>query len=593
MKRFKKTLLFTFLFSLCACTPPKPEPTVSPTKEPSLFLKMDENTQLTVDETNYSETTINNYEIGFSKVEESEEGLIKLTDRGVIINKTKIDGILRLEINFSSLSEATLYYGDYFLSFTNSVKLKEQNTINIASYCSYFVIQSVGESIVKDITIGYDKDSVEEDEELPTFVINTENHASVTSRHSYVNCEISYHNPENEEESFDNAPATIKVRGNSTTLFPKFGYRLKFDEKQSFFGLKSNKSWALLADYLDGSKMHNYSALSFAEMVRKNTGTFCVTSHHVRYYLNGKDMGLFLLCEHINENKGRLDIKQDNLWEIEPENINFYVERDFGPAHDYYDVEGEDYFFFNNPDNYPSSNSKIEQYVFALKYPEKEDFYEELEDGSINEHTQEFQTFFNYVKDYISECALSLANYVKNQSYYSQITDKVDLDSLALFSITDQMFCESDHSQKSFKMYRRNGGKLEFGPNWDYDSCVDSMFYSGSYVLNPYEPYSPNKKGAYYPNCKSTWFGEDWGYSLFKDNINGVKHFKKIWKNISKDMIKEYLNAQLLEMKYIANMLKIDTSIWMDNAYHCVFDNLTFHYKWISTESYYLKDYFS
>ena len=583
----KKFLLLLPLLLLPGCHDSKPLPTPTPTREPNIFINLDENTALNVDETGYSEITINNYEFGFSKVEEDENKLIKITDRGIIMNKTMIDGICRMTINFSTLNEATLYYGDYFLSFTNSVALKKQNIINIPSYCSYFVIQSIGESIVKDISIGYDKDSAEVEEELPIFIVNTE--APVASRHTYVNCEISYQNPANEEENFENAPATIKRRGNSTTMFPKFGYRLKFAEKQSFFGLKSNKSWALLADYLDGSKMHNYSALSFASMVRKNSDTFAVSSYHVRYYLNGKDMGLFLLCEHVNENKGRLNIKQDNIWELDPKDINFYAERDFGPEHDYYEIEGENYFVYTNQDNYPSSSSKIDHYVFALKYPEKEDFYEELEDGSVNEHQEEFKAFFTYFQNYMSECTTLLNNYVINRSYYTQLLDKIDLDSLAMFAVTDQMFCESDHSQKSFKLFRHNGGKLEFGPNWDYDSCADSMFYSGGYVLNPYEPYYPDKKGAYYPNCKSTWFGEDWGYALSKDNINGVKHFKNVWKNITNEMIDEYLLDQLREMKYISNMLKVDTTIWMDNAYHCVFDNLTFHYKWISTESRYLK----
>lgn len=611
------SILFVTLMTLSACggkkkkddPTPSPSPTVepspsgsdtptpSPTVEPTPYeLSFDEKTNIEVDETNYGEVTLNNYSVGFSRVENVENNLVKLLDRGVILNKTGINGVKNMKINFSSISKAYLYYGDYFMSFTNVVALGKSNNINIPTYCSYFVIQSEGVSVVHDISIGYQNDDeVIFDEELPTFTINTEldkygNPKEVKSRTTYVNCTLSFTNPDNPKENVEDLEGTIKVRGNSTTLFPKFGYRLKLNSKHSFFGLQKNKSWVLLADYLDGSKMHNYSALSFVKMVRRNTNTFANDFYHVRYFLNGKDMGLFLFSQHINENKGILNIKQDEVWNKSFDEINFYLERDFGPAHDYRETEGLTYFTFKNQEIY--KDYPVEQYVFPIMYPSQEDFYEEDSEGAIiDKHETEYKAFFDAFMEYMTDIATKFVKYYEAQqkkkdvkTWFDAVNEVVDLESLALFDATDQMFCESDHSQKSFKMYRLAGQKLSFGPNWDYDSCVDSIFYEGETVMFPYEK-------AYYKEYNSVWFGERWGYMLYTDKTNGRQYFKNIWAKISEQDIEQYLATQLVEMKHISEMLLNDTTIWMNNAFHGVFDNLRFHYDWISNHARFLKDY--
>ena len=82
-------------------------PTPSPTVEPTPYeLSFDENTNIEVDETNYGEVTLNNYSVGFSRVENADENLVKLLDRGVILNKTGINGVKNMKINFSSISKA-------------------------------------------------------------------------------------------------------------------------------------------------------------------------------------------------------------------------------------------------------------------------------------------------------------------------------------------------------------------------------------------------------------------------------------------------------------------------------------------------------
>ena len=123
--------------------------------------------------------------------------------------------------------------------------------------------------------------------------------------------------------------------------------------------------------------MHNYSVLQFTKLVRGDS-SFSVTPLHVQVVLNGVDIGLYCFCEHIEAKSGRLDIEQDRIWEKDFNEINFYIERDEKTITDPTEIENETYFKISLENYY------VDQYVFASKYPEKEDFEEELEDGSIN-----------------------------------------------------------------------------------------------------------------------------------------------------------------------------------------------------------------
>lgn len=567
-----KLLLVSFSLSMVGCVKEKP---VDPTPNYDISL---ENETIKVDENQYGEITKAGHLFSFSGVSTTSEGLIKLLDRGVVINQTPLYKLEKISVSFTSISKATLYYGDYFLSFTDSVELKKENVIDINKDCSYFVIQSDGESIINKIEIKYDsltKFNLDNEDTLPVINIDT-NNVAIKSRTTYVDCQVSVNDPNDESHNLDLTAAKIRLRGNSTSFGPKYNYRIKFNKKQKMFGKEKNKNWVLLGDYLDGSKMHNFSAYSFAEMVRDGN-SFAVKPLHVRVYLNNVDLGIYLFGEHVDEKKGRLNIETEEVWNVPFENASIYFERN-----GYYEPQDIE-MVHSVPTKY---DAPFDKYTFCLKYPEKEDFIEEKADGTIVEHFEEYNAFFAKFCAYIDEvCGAFLAyEYNYNASTFAAIEKLADLNSLATYGVTDQVFAETDHRTKSFKMYRLNGGKLQFGPNWDYDSCVDGLHYSGSYDEFPY-----TSEEKILPGFSATWFGEKWGYTLFKDAANGRKYFKEVWKNITDEKISTYLANQYAETKHISPLFKIDTSIWMKNNYHAVFDNLTYHYRWLETQIRYLK----
>ncbi len=278
--------------------------------------------------------------------------------------------------------------------------------------------------------------------ELPIINVDTAGE-EINSKEDYVEMTFDIQNCDDEFT----ADGGIRLRGNSTLNFDKKAYRIKFDKKQSFFGLEKAKSWVLLAEYLDPSALHNYAAFTIASEL--DGLTFTPSPHKVNLYLNGKFQGLYTLCEQVQENEGRLDIEVDvSPTATKITDYNFFVCMDSSVVGDNGAEEGENYFYLDDYDRY-----------FELKYPEKDAF----------PTTEQFNSFFNALKTYIQEVMDAYADLD-----YTKITALTDTQSLIDFWLVDEIMGELDHSSKSFNMYfesTNNGGdgKLKFGPVWDYD----------------------------------------------------------------------------------------------------------------------------
>ena len=547
-------------------------------------VRFDRNTNIEIVEYGYGETLKDEKEICVSNAIETANYLTTLDNRGILFNKEQIGPIESLEINIDETNfvSAFVYFGKTPLSFDFVFELNAGDNVVNLSGAEYFTIQNPENNPinVNSLEIHYAIQTKFYDESLPTVVINTKDSAPVISTLAYVDCNVSTLGATKDVE---NLKGKIKVRGNTTSYSIKKPYRIKLDKKNSLFGYEKAKNWVLLADFLDGSNMHNYTALKFAKMLR-GEDTFGVDPFHVNVILNGENAGIYLFGEHIDAKEGRLNIEQDNIWEKDFDEINFYIERDLSTAQDSNETEGVTYFRVQMENYTPS------QYVFALKYPEKEDFEEELEGGGVDKHENEFNSYISNLQEYMTNICNKFISYSNDSTLFQSLSNDVDMESLALFSVIDQAFTERDHGQKSFKMYRANGGALKFGPNWDYDSCCYGLPIiwrdnQGFFVEKPF------KVGS--QTFCSTYFGEGWGNSLFNDLENGRTLFKNIWDSISSERIDEFLISQQNEMKSIAQLSIEDCRIWMNNQFYSLFDNQRYYWKYISTQLPYLKNYYS
>lgn len=543
-----------------------------------LSINFDANNRIVVEEGEFGNAVENSFSIFASKCIEASNNFVELKDRGIIFNKTAIGEIktIRTFINPDGFESGVLYYGDNPLSFTNSISLmKENNEISING-AKYFVIQNTGTNpiAINRISIDY-IDSIATSRTIPTIEINTKDEETITSKVNYVDCVI---NTSNSSSDSKDISGKIRLRGNTTVYCDKKPFRIKLNKKQGLFGYKKAKNWVLLADYMDGSGMHNYTALSFAKMI-KNDEYFSVTPMHVNVILNGENLGLYLFCEQIDTKENRIDIEQSKIWEKSFSEINYCVERDSATLEDTNEIEGVTYF------KVPMKNYPINEYVFAIKYPELEDFIEEKDGEIINNHEEEYLSFVSELKKEMVSYCEAMEEYYDNPGSFLKIQSMIDLKSLALHTVTDQVFKELDHAKKSVRMYKRSGGLLTIGPNWDYDACSYGIPMTGSYIPNPFEV----GKLEHNP----TYFGDCWGQALFNDLDNGRTLLKEIWNNISEEDLDSFVKSQIFEMENISTSSLFNCEKWMNNDYYALFDNRLYHSEYLSSQLWYLKEYYS
>ena len=103
----------------------------------------------------------------------------------------------------------------------------------------------------------------------------------------------------------------------------------------------------LLAEYYDQSYIRNYTAFTLASEF--DNLDFVPTSHHVALIINNEFKGLYLLCEQMDEKKGRANVDEDFDVSVDKE-FPFLVEMD---ARAYMEgVTGVDNFYVESVDNH-------------------------------------------------------------------------------------------------------------------------------------------------------------------------------------------------------------------------------------------------
>ncbi|MBO5954362.1 MAG: CotH kinase family protein [Clostridia bacterium] len=319
---------------------------------------------------------------------------------------------------------------------------------------------------------------VENNLNIPIVEIYTQDNEQPKNKTDYVNCSFEISNCENEEYNFavpmtenyeDEGCVGIRLRGNSTMKARKQPYRIKFDEKQSFFDLKANKSWVLLADYYDQSYIRNYAAFTLAKefegMDIKEEQDFVPTPHHVALIINNEFKGLYVLCEQMDEKKGRANVDEDFDVAVDKE-FPFLVEMDYFAYQE--GKTGVDNFYVESVDNH-----------VEIKFPEAE------ERGA----TATSDVVYDYIYEYINAVFTTLKTNEKVEVSFREnpvgLTDLVDLKSAADYYLINEIMLNADSVAKSIYLHKTKDGLMKFGPVWDFDFSTATTFelpYNKSYI---------------------------------------------------------------------------------------------------------------
>lgn len=304
---------------------------------------------------------------------------------------------------------------------------------------------------------------------IPLIEINTQKRQEPYDKENYINCSFEISNCENDDYNFqvemadsygDDGCVGIRLRGNSTMSLDKKPYRIKFDKKKSLLGLEKNKSWVLLADQLDQSKIRNYTAFTLGQNF-EISDYFTPHPNHVALIMNNEFRGIYLLTEQIDENLGRASVnvdENDKKIDIDPNDKEFPFLVEMDSAANKEGVTGVD-------------NFTIEGFSpFEIKYPEFEDRNLKTEEDVV----------FDYIKEYINAVYETLKTGQSVEVSFREnpvaFEDLVEVDSFVDYYLLNEIMLNMDSGWRSIYMHKTKTGKLVFGPIWDFDRSLTDEF---------------------------------------------------------------------------------------------------------------------
>ncbi len=391
---------------------------------------------------------------------------------------------------------------------------------------------------------------------LPIVKINTENSKNPNDKETYINCSFEITNCQNPEQNFkvamketydckqEDGGVGVRLRGNTTMAYDKKPYRIKFEKSKSLFGLEKAKSWVLLADYLDQSNMRNYTAMTLGNEVFTNLD-FTAHPNHVILEFNGEYKGVYLLCEQMDEKKGRANVQVD--------------EEEF-----YSNYEKTEFPFLIEMDEYARDDATIADadkvllngyFPIEVKYPEAKDR------GTYNGQ----DVFYQYLTEYLTAVKTTLSSKQKVSVSFRpnpvSFEDLVDVNSLIDYVLLNEFMYNPDSIWKSSYMHKEinkvdeNGnvieyGKLKFGPVWDFDFSMGGHFSD--------KPFDASYIGWAQYTCVMA------ANIFFADFLRDSANYEKVqnrWNEINDD-VKIVANKIRDYKQHISQPSKVDATRW-------------------------------
>jgi hypothetical protein len=288
---------------------------------------------------------------------------------------------------------------------------------------------------------------------LPTISINT-NFNNQVIKEEWLSSSIKIMDENHNIIVDDNI--NIKGRGNYSWTFAKVSYTIKFDNPISLLGMSSDKKWCLLSMNADDSLLKT----DIAFYISKQTNLlYTPRGRFVELILNGKELGLYYLCEKIKVSENKLNINKFDINDLDNSGFLFYVKPNNGKKEIIY-------------------HSKL-GFRYILKYPK------------INDDNRE------KITEYISNKISTLEDLLENdETTLEKISEIIDIDSFIEFLLLIEIIEHSDILPRYASVINNlyiyiNNGKFYLGPLWDVDNWVfinsnkfithKSSYHSGMY----------------------------------------------------------------------------------------------------------------
>ncbi|MCF0176519.1 MAG: CotH kinase family protein [Bacteroidales bacterium] len=245
-----------------------------------------------------------------------------------------------------------------------------------------------------------------------------------------------------------------RLRGNTSALYPKKPFALKFVEKKKVLGMPKHKRWVLLANWLDHSMIRNAVAFDIAHAIEDawKTGAidegipWNVHGQNVELIVDGHHVGNYYLCEQIKIGGSRLDI-QDCYEDV----LAAYQADPTKPAATF-----ENCGYLLELDNNYDEDHKFKTTHYQIPF-----MFKDLVDGNTG-------TIFNAVKSKVQGIEDNIYN-----KQYSAAYNNLDINSVIdQWLIWELTMNHEVLDPRSVYFFMDGNGKLSAGPVWDFDRAT-------------------------------------------------------------------------------------------------------------------------
>ena len=281
---------------------------------------------------------------------------------------------------------------------------------------------------------------------FPTLVVNTTGAAPITSRDVYVGGKWQLLDADSallKEGTLD-----IRGRGNTTWTMPKKPYRVRLTTATDLLGMPSNRHWALLANFADKTLLRN--DLVF-DLGRRMGWSYVPRSQFVHLRLNGQYDGVYQLTEHIRVDPSRVNVPELRVADTAAAVVSggYLLEVD--------ELRGEDFCWDTPRARMPVCAKSPE----TLRQPgwEKQQAY--------------ITGYFRELED-----ALFGPNFTNPATGYAAY---IDVPSAVDYLLLNELVKNVDGNLRRSTFFTKpRGGKLYFGPLWDYDLAIGNVNYDNA-----------------------------------------------------------------------------------------------------------------
>ncbi len=253
----------------------------------------------------------------------------------------------------------------------------------------------------------------------------------------------------------------IEFRGSTSQSFPKKSYGFETQDSNnnsinvSLLNLPIENDWVLYAPYSDKSLIRNILSYKLSSEL----GHYAPRTKLCELILNGEYKGVYVLIEKIKRDKNRVDISKLKSDEISGDDLTggYIIKID--------KLTGNSGSFWQ---------SELGGIYFQFEYPKHDTIAPEQKE---------------YIKSYIDsfEQALSSEYFMDLDTGYRKY---IDINSFVDYFIVNELAKNIDGYFLSTYFYKdkdSKGGKLNFGPVWDFNLAFGNANYREGYMTNGFQ----------------------------------------------------------------------------------------------------------